>query len=61
MFLGMKEMLMNDVKELLPALRRLHNQIRTAVVAACEAASLEALSAIAMEEAGDTIYAIDPR
>ena len=37
----------------------LHNQIRDAVVAACESAALEELSVIAHDEVGDTIYAID--
>lgn len=38
---------------------RLHEQIRDAVVVACEQASLETLSGIAHESEGDTIYAID--
>jgi hypothetical protein len=50
---------MNDIDKLLHPLLTLHNQIRDAVVTACEAASLEAMSTIAKEEAGDTIYAID--
>jgi fructose-1,6-bisphosphatase/inositol monophosphatase family enzyme len=50
---------MKHQNNLLYTILILHNQIRDAVVAACEAASLEALSAIAQEEAGDTIYAID--
>ena len=45
--------------EMLNAIRALHNEIRDSVVAACESASLEALSSIAREEEGDTIYAID--
>lgn len=45
--------------EFLTSIRDLHNQIRAAVVATCESASLEAVSAIAQEEEGDTIYAID--
>ena len=45
---------------LLEPIRQLHDQIRTAVVAACEQASLEALTTVVEEEAtGDTIYAID--
>ena len=44
---------------LLQPIRNLHNSIQTAVVAACEQASLESLSSIAMEAEGDTIYAID--
>ncbi|GJM43004.1 MAG: hypothetical protein DHS20C20_32860 [Ardenticatenaceae bacterium] len=44
---------------LLQPIRKLHAQIQTAVVAACEQASLENLSAVAMEAEGDTIYAVD--
>lgn len=50
---------MQTLAQLLPAIRTLHNHIRQAVVSACEVASLEAMSTIAQEEAGDTIYAID--
>ncbi len=50
---------MTDVQNLLPTLRRLHEQIRQAVVAACEQATLESLSQIAHESEGDTIYAVD--
>ena len=45
---------------LLAPIRKLHAQIRDAVVAACERSSTEAMSGIAQEqEEGDTIYAID--
>ena len=44
---------------LLEPLRRLHQTIRDAVVAACEQSAIESLSAIAKEEEGDTIYAVD--
>ena len=47
------------IEELLPSLRRLHEEIRAAVVAACERSALEELSAVAREEEGDTIYAVD--
>ena len=50
---------MNRIDDLLHPILTLHNQIRDAVVAACEAASLEEMATIAKEEAGDTIYAID--
>jgi fructose-1,6-bisphosphatase/inositol monophosphatase family enzyme len=50
---------MNQPADFLPPLLALHNQIRDAVVTACETASLEAMSAVAQEEEGDTIYAID--
>jgi fructose-1,6-bisphosphatase/inositol monophosphatase family enzyme len=48
-----------EIRELLAPIRRLHEEIRTAVVAACETASLAAMSAVAHEGEGDTIYAID--
>jgi len=48
-----------NIHELVEPLRRLHRQVREAVVAACEHARLEELSAVAREEEGDTIYAID--
>jgi fructose-1,6-bisphosphatase/inositol monophosphatase family enzyme len=44
---------------MLERIRRLHAQIRTAVVAACERESLETLAEIDHESEGDTIYAID--
>jgi fructose-1,6-bisphosphatase/inositol monophosphatase family enzyme len=50
----------SEITELLAPIRRLHEEIRTAVVAACEAASsLETVAAVAHEGEGDTIYAID--
>lgn len=47
------------IEQLLPPLRLLHEQIRDAVVTACERSATHDLAAIAKEEAGDTIYAID--
>lgn len=47
------------IRELLPSIQKLHAQIRAAVVSAAETASLEEMAAIAQEEAGDTIYAVD--
>ncbi|MFN2295838.1 MAG: inositol monophosphatase [Candidatus Promineifilaceae bacterium] len=47
------------MKSLLNSIITLHNQIRDAVVATCEQASLESVSSIIKEEEGDTIYAID--
>lgn len=47
------------MNHLLDPILRLHNQIRDAVVAACETAVLEDLSSVAHEDEGDTIYAID--
>jgi fructose-1,6-bisphosphatase/inositol monophosphatase family enzyme len=49
----------DDVRSLLGPLRRLHELIRAAVVGACERAPLESLAAVAREEEGDTIYAVD--
>lgn len=48
-----------EIHDFLAPIRRLHEEIRAAVVAACEASDAAALSAIAAEEEGDTIYAID--
>ena len=44
---------------LLQPLKRLHATIRQTVVDACERMSLESVAAIAREEEGDTIYAVD--
>lgn len=48
-----------DAGSLLEPLRLLHGQVRDAVVAACEEASLEQLSVADDSEEGDTIYAVD--
>lgn len=49
-----------DVTELLGPIRRIHERVRDAVVAECEQAQLEQLSAVSDDESeGDTIYAID--
>lgn len=50
---------MADVRMLLPVIRQLHDRIRDAVVEACERQSVEALSAVAHDDEGDTIYAVD--
>lgn len=49
----------DDPRALLEPLRRLHETIRSAVVAASEGSAVESLAAIAREEEGDTIYAVD--
>lgn len=50
----------DDVRALLPTIKRLHERVRDAVVAACERSALEELSRVAEDEAeGDTIYAVD--
>ena len=46
-------------ESLLQPLKRLHETIRQTVVDACERMSLESVAAIAREEEGDTIYAVD--
>jgi len=50
---------MTDVRTLLAPLRRLHELIRREVVEACERSEVEALAAVAREDEGDTIYAVD--
>jgi len=46
-------------ESLLQPLKRLHETIRQTVIDSCERLTLESLSAIARDEEGDTIYAID--
>src|SRR4051795_9469318 len=48
-----------DAHHLLPAIVALHDRIRASVVAACERQSHDAMSAVAHDDAGDTIYAVD--
>lgn len=51
---------MNGIAALLAPIRRIHDAVRDAVVAACERASLEAMAGVAAEDAsGDTVYAVD--
>ena len=50
---------MNPVHPLLAPVQALHRRIRRDVVTACEQAAASALSEVAREEEGDTIYAID--
>jgi len=50
---------MTDVHRLLAPIRELHERIRQTVVQACERASVEELSRVAADEAGDTIFAVD--
>jgi len=49
----------NDLQALLQPLKQLHEIIRQTIVDECAGLSLEATAAIAREEEGDTIYAID--
>lgn len=48
-----------ELRDFLPIIQDLHRRIRDEVVAACERSAIEALSEIALEDEGDTIYAID--
>jgi fructose-1,6-bisphosphatase/inositol monophosphatase family enzyme len=47
------------IEDFLPVMKRLHEQIRDAVVASCEQTSIESLSSVAREYEGDTIYSVD--
>jgi fructose-1,6-bisphosphatase/inositol monophosphatase family enzyme len=49
----------DDVRALLAPLKRLHAEIRAAVVAATERSAAEALAAIVEDAEGDTLYAVD--
>src|SRR5215831_4387917 len=51
--------MVSNSEALLEPLKRLHDQIRQTVLEACERMSLESVAAIAREEEGDTIYAVD--
>jgi fructose-1,6-bisphosphatase/inositol monophosphatase family enzyme len=48
-----------DPRAVLPAIVELHDRIRSSVVAACEAQTSDAMSAVAHDDVGDTIYAVD--
>ena len=48
-----------NMETLLPLLRKLHETMRDGVVAECERSATTALAAVAREEEGDTIYAVD--
>jgi fructose-1,6-bisphosphatase/inositol monophosphatase family enzyme len=48
-----------EVDSLLEPILRLHQQIRDAVVTACERAAIDELASIVKDEEGDTIYAVD--
>ena len=50
---------LSNSEDLLEPLKRLHDNIRQTVIDACERMSLESVAAIAREEEGDTIYAVD--
>ena len=48
-----------DARRLLPAILELHDRIRTSVVSAFAEQRRDALSDVADDGAGDTIYAVD--
>lgn len=50
---------MTGARALLAPIRRLHELIRAAVVAACERGQIEELSRVDSDDEGDTIYAVD--
>jgi len=50
---------MNDVRQLLEPVRRLHEQIRASVIDACERATAGEMAAVVSEQEGDTIFALD--
>ncbi len=50
---------MSIAHPLLEPLRALHQSLRTGVLAACKAQSVEALAAVAEDKEGDTLFAID--
>jgi hypothetical protein len=49
----------SDPSWLREPLKRLHANVRATVVAACERSAVTSLAAVAKEEEGDTIYAVD--
>jgi fructose-1,6-bisphosphatase/inositol monophosphatase family enzyme len=49
----------SEVASLVAPIRRIHERIRDAVVSACERSATRALSRVASDGAGDTIYAVD--
>lgn len=50
---------LRDAEALVAEVRRVHEAIRTEVVAACERQSIEELSAVVGDDAGDTLFAVD--
>jgi fructose-1,6-bisphosphatase/inositol monophosphatase family enzyme len=50
---------LRDVEALVAHIRRVHEAIRDEVVAACERQSIEELSAVVGDDAGDTVFAVD--
>jgi fructose-1,6-bisphosphatase/inositol monophosphatase family enzyme len=50
---------MSDIEALLPVVRGAHEAMRDHIIEQCERQSVEALSAVAHDKAGDTLYVID--
>lgn len=50
---------MNDIRELLEPIKRLHRLIRDRVVEECERSSVDLLSRVVADDEGDTIFAVD--
>jgi fructose-1,6-bisphosphatase/inositol monophosphatase family enzyme len=50
---------MTEAASLLAPIRRLHAEIRDAVVEACECAALDDMARVSRDAEGDTIYAVD--
>jgi fructose-1,6-bisphosphatase/inositol monophosphatase family enzyme len=50
---------MNDIRELIEPIKRLHRLIRDRVVEECEQSSVASLSRVVADEEGDTIFAVD--
>ena len=50
---------MSEIEALLPGIRGVHEALRDAVLEQCENQTIEALSAVAANEAGDTLFALD--
>ena len=48
-----------DARQLLPSILELHDRIRSSVLDACEQQRHDAMAAVAHDDAGDTIYAVD--
>ncbi|MBC8077044.1 MAG: inositol monophosphatase, partial [Chloroflexales bacterium] len=51
--------MLTNPERMLALIRQLHDQIRDAVVAACEQSAADELASVVAEDEGDTIYAVD--
>ena len=50
---------MNEIRDLLEPIKRLHTSIRDRVVEECERSSVASLSQVVADDEGDTIFSID--